>query len=89
MTWSHRDCPEPFAGEEWRAARAGSPCQGRDDVRRAAQGNREAAGAFWRVAASLVGPGRTTPLPPRSPFSPAPHAKVRSVTAGPNHVITL
>ncbi|MDB5710861.1 MAG: hypothetical protein JWL96_2931 [Sphingomonas bacterium] len=85
MVLNHRDCPEPFAGEERRAARAGSPCKRRDDVRRAAQGNREAAGAFWRVAASLVGHGEATPLPPRS----SPHAKIRSVTAVQHHVITL
>jgi hypothetical protein len=85
MASPHRDCPGPFAGEEQRAARAGSPCQRRDDVRRAAQGNREAAGAFWRAAASLVGHGDAAPLPPRS----SPHAKIRSVTMGQSHVITL
>ncbi len=65
--------------------RAGSPCKRRDDVRRAAQGNREAAGAFWRVAASLVGHGGKAPIPPRS----YPHAKIRSVTAGQPRVSTL
>ncbi|MDB5710051.1 MAG: hypothetical protein JWL96_2121 [Sphingomonas bacterium] len=78
MVLIHRDCSEPFAGEERRAARAGSPRQRRDDVRRAVQGNREAAGAFWRVAPSLVDRGGITPLPPRRSL---PHAKIRSVTA--------
>jgi putative transposase len=39
ITFAHRDLPEKIAGEERRAARGGSPCKCRDDVRRFSPGD--------------------------------------------------
>ena len=52
---TRRDCPGVFAGKERCAARSGATRKDRDADQRARPGNRKAAGAFWRMAASLVG----------------------------------
>jgi len=52
---TRRDCPGVFAGKERCAARSGATRKYRDADQRARPGNRKAAGAFWRSAASLVG----------------------------------
>jgi hypothetical protein len=52
---TRRDCPGVFAGKERCAARSGATRKDRDADQRARPGNRKAAGAFWRSAASLVG----------------------------------
>ncbi len=77
MKFLHRDCRWKLPGKERRAGRASCPDQRRDAVRGASSGNREAAGLFWAIVASLVGRYASTWLPPRSLRSP----KIGSVPA--------
>ena|GEM_PF-4316515 len=55
MGLARRDCPGVFAGKERCAARSGATRKGRDADQRTRPRNRKAAGAFWRMAVSLVG----------------------------------
>src|SRR3546814_9792053 len=71
MSLNYLDCTAKPAGEERGAARAGSPCKTRDDVRRASQCNPGGAGPFLPISALLGGSDGATSTPP----PPLPWAK--------------